>query len=118
MQPTTFEEKKKDREFYEGLLGINSTKAEVVVRLIKGARAGFEPEDYLKGFKNKFHKKVEVQNLMDEVERATLWIHQLQRKAGFFDKRGNIFEQIEEQVDDLKDKVKEEIKKTDEALKV
>ncbi len=67
-------------------------------------------EKFHKGFKNKYQKKKDIQNLMDEVEfayldletekldleRCKLRIRQLKRKAGFFDKRGNIFEKKEE----------------------
>ena len=55
-------------------------------------------EKFHRGFKNKYHKKNLIQSLMDEVERAyaekettDLWITQLKRKAGFFDKKNNIF---------------------------
>ena len=49
-------------------------------------------EKFHRGFKNKHYKKAEIINLMCDVEIAYLRITQLKRKAGFFDKRGNIFE--------------------------
>ena len=49
-------------------------------------------EKFLIGFKNKHLGKHEIQDLMDEVEIISLRLIQLKRKAGFFDRRGNIFD--------------------------
>ena len=55
--------------------------------------------DLYRGFKNKHFKNIEIQDLMDEAVIVNLRLltdnqrmHQIKRKAGFFDKRGNIFE--------------------------
>lgn len=53
--------------------------------------------DIQRGLKNKHLGKHEIQDLMDEVERLYLRLHQIKRKAGFFDKRGNIFEEKKSQ---------------------
>lgn len=48
--------------------------------------------DLEKGLKNKHFKKVERQVLINEYELVLLRKHQIERLAGFFDKKDNIFD--------------------------
>ena len=44
-----------------------------------------------KGFKNKHFKKFDRENLLEEIERLQIRLYQLKRRAGFYDKKNNIF---------------------------
>jgi len=47
--------------------------------------------DLEKGLRNKHYKKFEREQLIEEYILVCLRKHQLERKAGFFDKKNNIF---------------------------
>ena len=51
----------------------------------------FEPEDLERGLKNNHYKKFEREQLIEEYALVCLRKHQIERKAGFFDKKNNIF---------------------------
>ncbi len=59
-----------------------------------------EIEDLEKGLKNKHYKKFEREQLIEEYEMNCIRNHQIERKAGFFDKKHNIFE-IEKRINYL-----------------
>ena len=48
-------------------------------------------DDLETGLKNKHYKKFEREELIEEYELVCMRKHQLERKAGFFDKKNNIF---------------------------
>lgn len=49
-------------------------------------------KDLERGLKNKLHEKQKVKKRLEEYESACKIKHEIEREAGFFDKRGNIFE--------------------------
>ncbi len=58
----------------------------------------FKPEDLERGLKNKHYKKFERQQMILDYARYCLMKHEIKRKAGFFDKKNNIFEEHKEGV--------------------
>ncbi len=61
-----------------------------------------KPEDLEKGLRNNHYKKFEREQLMEEHEINSIRNHQIERKAGFFDKKKNIFEEITKKEDSIK----------------
>ncbi len=58
-----------------------------------------KPEDLERGLKNEHYSKFEREQLMNKHDVLLLEDHQIQRQAGFYKKKNNIFIVVEEKND-------------------